>query len=154
MNLLHLRANSNKMKKRLLPLLFLVAVTTTWAQESIIGFSKDAATKQLQLESEFEKQLSTENLDQWMQLLAGEPHWVGTEYGEKNVKWMEKQFKSWGYDTKVETYDVQGHEDQIAPPRAGIGRSDGPGTYRWQEKLRCQVKLRFDTSGTKLLYFS
>ena len=125
MNLLHLRANSNKMKKRLLPLLFLVAVTTTWAQESIIGFSKDAATKQLQLESEFEKQLSTENLDQWMQLLAGEPHWVGTEYGEKNVKWMEKQFKSWGYDTKVETYEV------LFPyPKVRVLEMTGPTTYK------------------------
>lgn len=41
-----------------------------------------------------------------MKLMVAEPHWVGTEYGEKNVKWMEKQFKSWGYKTKIDTYHV------------------------------------------------
>ncbi|MEC3964546.1 transferrin receptor-like dimerization domain-containing protein [Flagellimonas halotolerans] len=94
------------MKNKLLPLLLLLGTISVTAQDKIIGFSEKASDEQLQLEADYEKQLSANNLDQWMKLLAAEPHWVGTEYGEKNVKWMEKQFKSWGYKTKIDTYHV------------------------------------------------
>ncbi|MCB0374061.1 MAG: folate hydrolase, partial [Muricauda sp.] len=94
------------MKNKFLPLLLLLGVLSLSAQENIIGFSKKASEAELQLEAEFEKQLSTDNLDQWMKRMAAEPHWVGTEYGEANAKWMEKQFKSWGYDTRIDTYHV------------------------------------------------
>ena len=76
------------------------------AQEDILGFGEKAARDQLKLETEFEKQLSASNMDQWMQFMAAEPHWVGTPYGEKIVKWMESQFKSWGYNTRIDTYHV------------------------------------------------
>ncbi|MBW8198363.1 transferrin receptor-like dimerization domain-containing protein [Flagellimonas abyssi] len=94
------------MKNKLLPLLLLLGVVSVSAQDKIIGFSEKASQEQAKLEAEYEKQLSAENLDEWMKLMAAEPHWVGTEYGEKNVKWMEKQFKSWGYKTKIDTYHV------------------------------------------------
>ncbi|AEM72226.1 Glutamate carboxypeptidase II [Allomuricauda ruestringensis DSM 13258] len=94
------------MKNKLLPLLLLLGTISITAQDKIIGFSDKASKTQVQLEADYEKQLSANNLDQWMKLLAAEPHWVGTEYGEANVKWMEKQFKSWGYKTKIDTYHV------------------------------------------------
>jgi len=94
------------MKTKFLTLLLLLGVLSLSAQENIIGFSKKASEAELQLEAEFEKQLSSDNLDQWMKRMAAEPHWVGTAYGEENVKWMEKQFKSWGYDTRIDTYHV------------------------------------------------
>ena len=92
-------------KRPLLILLSLLALQGS-AQEDILGFNPKASGAQLELETEFEKQLSPENMDQWMKFMAAEPHWVGTEYGEKIVKWMEKQFKSWGYDTQIDTYHV------------------------------------------------
>src|SRR5690606_2871067 len=93
-------------KRPLLPLFLLLATLSVSAQENIIGFSKTASEKELQLEAEFEKQLSATNLDDWMKRMAAEPHWVGTQFGEENVKWTEKQFKSWGYDTRIDTYHV------------------------------------------------
>jgi N-acetylated-alpha-linked acidic dipeptidase len=94
------------MKTKFITLLLLLGVLSISAQENIIGFSKKASEAELQLEAEFEKQLSSDNLDQWMKRMAAEPHWVGTAYGEENVKWMEKQFKSWGFDTRIDTYHV------------------------------------------------
>ncbi|MAZ25871.1 MAG: folate hydrolase [Cytophagaceae bacterium] len=93
------------MKTTLLPLLMLCAMHLC-AQESILGFSDAAAKKQKELEKEFETQLNKQNLDDWMKLMVAEPHWVGTEYGKHNVDWMEKQFKSWGYKTKVDEYEI------------------------------------------------
>ncbi len=78
----------------------------TSAQNSVIGFSSGNAAKQLKLETAFEKNLNATNLDNWMQRMAAEPHWVGTKFGEDNAKWIQKQFKSWGYDAKIETYDI------------------------------------------------
>lgn len=86
--------------------LFLLFFASTSAQNSIIGFSSDNAAQQLKLESSFEKNLNAANLDNWMQRMSAEPHWVGTKFGEENAKWIQKQFKSWGYDAKIETYDI------------------------------------------------
>lgn len=92
-------------KRPLFSLLCLLALQGS-AQSDILGFGPSATEAQLTLESKFEKQLSPDNMDQWMKFMASEPHWVGTEHGEKVVKWMEKQFRSWGYDTRIETYHV------------------------------------------------
>ncbi|MGB3150923.1 MAG: M28 family metallopeptidase [Maribacter sp.] len=76
------------------------------AQNAIIGFTPENANEQSKLEKAFEDKLNANNLDEWMQRLAAEPHWVGTKYGEENAKWIQKQFSSWGYDAKIETYHV------------------------------------------------
>lgn len=94
------------MDKQFFTLLLVLTSCCITAQETIIGFTSDNAKKQKQLEASFESKLEASNLDEWMQLMAAEPHWVGTEYGEKNAKWIQKQFKSWGYDAKIETYHV------------------------------------------------
>ncbi|MFS4467666.1 M28 family metallopeptidase [Maribacter sp. 2210JD10-5] len=94
------------MKTPLIILLGLLSITTVMAQESILGFAPENAKKQIQLETAFESKLNARNLEEWMQKMAAEPHWVGTKYGEENAKWMQKQFKSWGYDTKIETYQI------------------------------------------------
>ncbi len=38
--------------------------------------------------------------------LAARPHHIGSAYGKQNVEWMAEQFRSWGFDTKVETFHV------------------------------------------------
>lgn len=94
------------MRQLFFTLLFFTTLLNINAQEAILGFTSENAKKQQQLEAAFESKLNASNLDKWMQRMAAEPHWVGTEYGEKNAKWIQKQFKSWGYDTKIETYHV------------------------------------------------
>ncbi len=86
--------------------ILVLTIGTLTAQESILGFTGNKAEKQQQLESSFEAKLSPNNLDIWMKRMSAEPHWVGTEYGNKNAKWIQKQFKSWGYVTKIETYHI------------------------------------------------
>ncbi len=94
------------MKHQLLTLLSALIFCSLNAQESILGFTPENTKKQQQLEVAFESKLKASNLDKWMQRMAAEPHWVGTAYGEKNANWIQKQFKSWGYDAKIETYHV------------------------------------------------
>jgi N-acetylated-alpha-linked acidic dipeptidase len=106
-------------------LLLCLSIGFVSAQETILGFTSENAKKQEQLETAFESKLNASNLDKWMQLMAAEPHWVGTEYGEKNAKWIQKQFKSWGYDTKIETYHV------LFPyPKVRLLELTGPTSYK------------------------
>ena len=76
------------------------------AQNSIIGFKEANVESQNTLEDAFDAQLSPKNLDEWMQRLSARPHYVGTEYGRQNAEWMVEQFNSWGFDAKIETYQV------------------------------------------------
>ena len=46
--------------------------------------------------------------------------------------------------TKIETYEVEGHAEQVEPPTAGLGNSDGRGTYKYYKDVGTQGLLRFD----------
>lgn len=113
------------MRQRFLLFLATTCFIFSSAQESITGFTAENSKNQIALEKAFEAKLSTDNLDQWMQLMSAEPHWVGTEYGEKNAKWIQKQFESWGYDTRIDTYHV------LFPyPKTRELEMTAPSTYR------------------------
>ena len=94
------------MKKCYALLLVCVLTLPAFAQQSIIGFTEENAKDQTALEEAFDAKLKKENLDQWMQFMAAEPHYVGTDYGKKNAEWMRDQFKSCGYDTEITEYQV------------------------------------------------
>ncbi|NER08993.1 N-acetylated-alpha-linked acidic dipeptidase [Muriicola jejuensis] len=94
------------MNKKFLSLSLLFFICQGIFAQSIIGFKPGNAGAQLELEAQFESRLKAENLDNWMKRLSAEPHWVGTEYGKKNAEWMADQFRSWGYDTQIETYHI------------------------------------------------
>ncbi len=87
-------------------LMLIFKTSLIFSQSSIIGFGANKVTQQKNLEAEFDKMLLADNLDEWMKFMSAEPHYVGTAYGRKNAEWMVKQFKSWGYDAKIETYQV------------------------------------------------
>jgi N-acetylated-alpha-linked acidic dipeptidase len=44
------------------------------------------------------------DLRDWMKLLAAEPNNVGSPHDKANAEWVLAQFKSWGWDTHIETY--------------------------------------------------
>ncbi|RXG28649.1 transferrin receptor-like dimerization domain-containing protein [Leeuwenhoekiella palythoae] len=93
------------MKKQYVLLLLCVWSQIALAQ-TIQGFTTKSTQDQLALETQFDAKLQKENLDEWMQFMAAEPHYVGTEYGKKNAEWMKKQFESWGYDVEIDEYQV------------------------------------------------
>ena len=92
--------------KTVIGLMLILKSSLIFSQSSIIGFGATQVTQQKNLEAEFDRMLLADNLDEWMKFMSAEPHYVGTAYGRKNAEWMVKQFKSWGYDAKMETYQV------------------------------------------------
>ncbi len=89
----------------LIAVLFLT-ITQSVAQEKITGFTLVNASKQLELEKQFDLMVSTSNQDTWMKFLTSRPHHVGSVQGKANAEYMANLFKQWGYDTEIEMYDV------------------------------------------------
>ncbi|MFL6247102.1 MAG: M28 family metallopeptidase [Thermoanaerobaculia bacterium] len=85
----------------------LLLTTTLFAQTPpapIFGFADPA--KQHALEAKFDGMLNRANLETWMKRLAVRPHHVGSPHGKENAELMASLFKSWGYDTAIERFDV------------------------------------------------
>ena len=49
---------------------------------------------------------SAANIGEYMRRLSARPHHVGSPYGKDNAEWMAARFKEWGWDVRIETYDV------------------------------------------------
>ncbi len=66
----------------------------------------DQLRAQPDLLSRFDSQLSTKDQTDWLKLLSAEPNQVGSPHDKFVADWIVKQFKSWGWDTRVETFQV------------------------------------------------
>ena len=71
---------------------------------SMLGF--DDAAKQRDLEARFDAVLKADNLREWMRRLSARPHAIGSPYQRENAEFIAAQFRSWGYDTQIEEFQV------------------------------------------------
>ena len=90
----------------LLAVTFIFFSYSSHAQSPVMGFSETATKTQLDLESEFDTQIVKANLDEWMKYMSARPHHVGSPYDKKVVDFIAEKFKAWGYDVRVEKFDV------------------------------------------------
>lgn len=75
-------------------------------KRAILGFSTDAVNGQYALESKFDASLKAENMAAWMKRLSARPHHLGSAYNKENADFIAAQFRSWGYETKLEEFHV------------------------------------------------
>jgi len=94
--------------KTMLPALLAAAVLSAASPDdkAILGFSDSQAAEQRSLEERFDAQIRADNLRDWMKRLTARPHHVGSPYGKENAEFIAAQFKSWGYDTRIEEFKV------------------------------------------------
>ena len=45
-------------------------------------------------------------LREYMKRLSARPHHIGSAYGRDNAEWILARFKEWGWDAKIETFEV------------------------------------------------
>jgi N-acetylated-alpha-linked acidic dipeptidase len=76
------------------------------SKKTLLGFTASGSEKQRALEAQFDETLSAENLRNWMKRLSARPHHVGSPYDKDNADFIAGLFKSWGYDTTIESFDV------------------------------------------------
>jgi N-acetylated-alpha-linked acidic dipeptidase len=76
------------------------------AEESLYGFTAASSRTQRDWENKFRALPSPQILRDSMQRLSARPHHVGSPYDKQNAEWILSQFKSWGLDASIETFDV------------------------------------------------
>jgi N-acetylated-alpha-linked acidic dipeptidase len=72
----------------------------------LLGFTAPAAAEERGLEARFDARLRPDDLREWMKGLSSHPHHLGSPWGKENAEWLADRFRTWGYDTRIETYDV------------------------------------------------
>ncbi|MDP3665138.1 MAG: transferrin receptor-like dimerization domain-containing protein [Sediminibacterium sp.] len=76
------------------------------AQKTITGFTEKTAVEQKSREQKFDALLSAERIGKTIKELSAVPHHVGSVGGKAVADNMLAKFKSWGWEAKIETYQV------------------------------------------------
>ncbi len=106
------RRHTARMKSsvlRLLPavgLALVLCAAAPAADQPMLGFSRAGAERERALEAQFDAALRREDLRDWMQRLTAHPHHLGSPYGKQVADFIAAQFRSWGYETEIERFDV------------------------------------------------
>ena len=74
--------------------------------EALYGFTATSSRAERDLEKTFRKIPDAKVMRDSMQRLSARPHHVGSPYDKQNAEWILSQFKSWGLDAQIETFDV------------------------------------------------
>jgi N-acetylated-alpha-linked acidic dipeptidase len=73
---------------------------------SLLGFTPSSSNVELDLEKRFRAIPDPERMRANMRLLSARPHHVGSPYDKQNANWILAQYKQWGWDAHIETFDV------------------------------------------------
>ncbi len=94
-------------------------------QKPLLGFAPAQTSAEYTLEKQFDAQLKADNLREWMKKLAARPHHVGSPYDRENARFIASLFKSWGYDTRIDTSYVL-----FPTPKIRLLELVGPTTFK------------------------
>ncbi len=84
----------------------LAQVTQTPRSEPLLGFTAQSSAQEREWEQKFKALPSPQLMRDYMQRLSARPHHVGSPYDKQNAEWILAQFQSWGWDAKIEQFDV------------------------------------------------
>jgi len=76
------------------------------APPPLLGFTAEGSAAQRERERAADATLSPAEMQAWLERLAARPHHVGSAYGRENAFWLRDLFASWGYEARVETFQV------------------------------------------------
>jgi N-acetylated-alpha-linked acidic dipeptidase len=71
-----------------------------------VGFTSEGLSAQRALEARYDALLDAKNLRAWMETMSKRPHHLGSPWGKQNAEFMAGLFRSWGYETRIEEYEV------------------------------------------------
>src|SRR5260370_19135281 len=92
------------MRKTVAVLLCSTQLRAEAPQRPIGGFLCDSAKREIDLEARFDQTLNRQNFQQWLKRMSAKPHHVGSPASKATAEFIAEQFKSWGYDTHIETF--------------------------------------------------
>src|SRR2546421_7040438 len=72
----------------------------------LLGFTREGSDREHELEARFDSLLQRENLRERMRRLSARPHHLGSAYDRENAEFIASQFRSFGFETEIESFDV------------------------------------------------
>src|ERR1700693_2080333 len=98
-----------------------IAIAAETPSASMLGFSVEHAGAERLLEQRFDSALNATDQRDWMQRMASEPNQVGSAHDKANAQFMLQQFRAWGWDAEIETFNVL-----YPTPKAHCAANDCP----------------------------
>lgn len=83
-----------------------LSAARTDSEPRLAGYSSEASKAQIEWEKKMRAIPDADSLRESMRRLSARPHHVGSPYDKDNAEWLLARFKSWGWDAKIETFDV------------------------------------------------
>jgi N-acetylated-alpha-linked acidic dipeptidase len=74
--------------------------------ERLDGYTAQGSATEREWETKFRAIPSPERQREYMRRLTAHPHHVGSPYDKDNAEWLLAQFKEWGFDARIETFEV------------------------------------------------
>ena len=111
-------------------------------QSPLLGFDLDGSTRERALEKQFDSFIRKDDLRDWMKRLSARPHHLGSAYDKENAEFIASLFRSWGFDTAIERFDVL-----FPTPKTRILEMTAP--QKFIAKLEEPVLPEDATSGQK-----
>jgi N-acetylated-alpha-linked acidic dipeptidase len=74
--------------------------------QTLLGYISRTTAPERELEKKFQDAIVANNIRENMRRLTARPHNVGSPYDKDNAEWILARFKDWGFDAKIETFDV------------------------------------------------
>ena len=89
----------------------IVGLCCTAATASVASFAASveaggARTPPVALERDFDAAVDPDEMRGWLQQMASEPNQVGSPHDKANAEWELAQFKKFGWDAHIETFEV------------------------------------------------
>jgi N-acetylated-alpha-linked acidic dipeptidase len=72
----------------------------------MLGFTPAHAAEERALEARYDAALRREELAPWLKRLSARPHHLGSPYDKENAEFIAGLYRSWGYDTRIEEFQV------------------------------------------------
>ena len=112
------------------------------APSTLLGFTAQSSQSERSWEQRFAAIPDPARMRANMERLAAHPHHVGSPYDKQNAEWILSQYKEWGWDAHIETFQVL-----FPTPKVRVVEMVAP--TRFTAKLE-EPTLREDpTSGQK-----
>src|SRR5580698_9523791 len=73
---------------------------------SLVLIANAALAQDGALQRRFDANLSVKDQAQWLKMTSSEPNQVGSPHDKTNAEWILSQYKRWGWDAHIETYEV------------------------------------------------
>src|SRR5476649_1231862 len=91
----------------------------------LLGFTAAGTTAERALEAQFDASLRGGEMQGWLKHLSARPHHLGSPYDKSNAEYLLGLFKSFGYDAKIERFEVL-----FPTPKTRVLEMTAPSHYR------------------------